>query len=566
MPVNTAVLPGDEINRKNESVAKLRDYLDDHTLRRIQNAFSAVAGRAVSICGADGDPLLAVERDPAKWQSSLEGPPAAARKLRPAKSVPANPIGEMQAPILLDDEVVGFLLLVPESPGKTPRSDRPKAIALQNLLLLMAKVLTRLCLDNIELHRRVEQLTALQQVMSEITGVQELEDVLDAVIRTTVEVMKAKAGSIRLLSGDGSELVVHSVHSARPQYLDQKPIPLSESPLDQEVLNGREPVYVADMTKDPRVIYGEEAKREGLVAGLCAPIVFRKERQGVLRVFMGERHPFDWFERQLFQTIADSAAAAIANARLYAEAAQSWEIKRQIATAGVVQKRMIPRKPPKLEGFDLHARYIPSQELAGDFYDFIHLAEGNLGIAICDVVGKGVRASLLMASIRASLRAHAMNVYQISDVLNRVNRDLCADTLSSDFATLFYGILNTKTREFTYACAGHMPPILIRHGEVCHLEAQGGLLGIMPGMEYPHDTIRLEPGDVVLAYTDGISEALNFHNEPYGRERIEKALLSAVEEGYSAEAIVAYCLWDLRRFAGLHRRDDDRTLIAVKAL
>ena len=147
------------------------------------------------------------------------------------------------------------------------------------------------------------------------------------------------------------------------------------------------------------------------------------------------------FEVSLLQAIAAQAAAAIVNARLDEEAARAWTMRRQLRLAGEVQRQMIPANPPQIDGLDIAATYVPCFELAGDFYDFIDLPPDNTGIAVCDVVGKGVRASLLMASIRATLRAHAAYLYSMSEIVGNVNRSLCADTQIGDFATMFYGVI-----------------------------------------------------------------------------------------------------------------------------
>ncbi len=209
---------------------------------------------------------------------------------------------------------------------------------------------------------------------------------------------------------------------------------------------------------------------------------------------------------------------------------------------------------------------MPHKELAGDFFDFIDLGKDSTGLAVCDVVGKGLRASLLMASIRASLRAHASHVYDLSDVLQRVNQDMCEGTVVGDFATMFYGVVNAKNRELVYCGAGHLPPILVRDGKAQDLQARGGVIGMSSDMDYPADTLALEAGDVILVYTDGLSEAMNFDDEMYGRARIADALEVAVAQSYPAESIIRHCLWDLRRFAGLRGRLDDLTLIAIKVL
>jgi sigma-B regulation protein RsbU (phosphoserine phosphatase) len=232
--------------------------------------------------------------------------------------------------------------------------------------------------------------------------------------------------------------------------------------------------------------------------------------------------------------------------------------------AGVVQRRMIPQAPREVPGYDIAAIYIPTQQLSGDFYDFIRLPEENLGVAICDVVGKGVRASLLMASIRASLRGHAMNVYEMSLVLDKVNRDLCADTTVSDFASLFYGVLDLHDSKLTYANAGHCPPMLFRGGTVRELESSGMLLGVDPDAHYRYEWINTEPGDVILMYTDGLAEALNFDEEAFGTARIQAAAWEAIEQDWSADRTARHVVWTMRRFAGLQTRFDDITMLVIK--
>ncbi len=520
-------------------VAVLTDYLPEQTLRNVQDAFSAVAGQAVVICAPDGKPIL------------------------DARLAVRYPI---DIPIELDGETIGRVRTSKPVQG----SHMGQAMVLQpfhgKLLKLMANVLIEFCRGTMNRRRRIRQLSALHRMMATFNGPHELQDILDSVTQTVGRTMKSKACAIRLLDPNGKELIVRAVHSRAPQYLDKSSIKLSESLLDQEILSSEQPLYVKDMRTDPRVLDRAAAKHEGLVSALCAPLIYKKKRLGVLRVYSGEPRTFDWFERQMLQTIAGGAAAAIAGNRLYNEASKSFKMKRQLATAGIVQRRMVPQHSPNLAGFDISSIYVPHQELAGDFFDFIALPEDNTGIVICDVVGKGVRASLLMASIRASLRAHASHVYEMSEVLGCVNNDLCAGTVSGDFATMFYGVLNSKSKRLTYCCAGHLPPILLRGGKARDLKARGGLLGLMSDMNYPVDFVDLKSGDIVFAYTDGLTEATNFKDEMYGRARVVEALKFAASQGYSADSIIRYCVWDMRRFAGLKHRLDDLTLIAIKVL
>lgn len=535
-------------------MADLKDYLSNPLLEHLQDAFSAVLGAPVCICSPDGEPLIDAP-DPADWDRALPS-----GRTRTVRQMPASQAGAVDVPVLIDGMVAGRVCMDPEAEASR------RLVDTETMLRLMSCVIGRLCDSATRLHNRVVQLLTLFRVLEKLNEQTGSQEILDAVTQIVMEAMTAKACSIRLLSEDGQELRIQAVRSFSPQYLDTRPIPLSESPLDQEILASDEPVYVADMASDPRVHNREQVRREGVVSALCARMAHKDTVIGTLRVFMGVEHEFDWFDRQLLMAIASAAAAAILNVRLHAEAETAETIRRQLAMAGEVQRRMIPQDDPTIPGLDIYAFYEPSYQLAGDFYDYIDLPEDNLGLAICDVVGKGVRASLMMAFLRASLRAHAMNVYDISQILTLVNRDMCAGTAMNDFATLFYGVLDARAKRMTYCCGGHIPPVIVRDGQICRLKARGGVVGVVPEMTFPQDIVELQSGDVLLAYTDGLSEALSFDEEEYGHERIEQALLYATSQGYSAQGIARYCVWDMSRFAGLHMRRDDLTVIAIRIL
>jgi len=533
-------------------VANLTDYLDVQTLQQLQDSFTAMARVPLRICDAAGTPLT-----PERSETTGTLPPV------PDGIAPDHPASHdldvCEAPILLDGHVTGRIMM--ESDGQFDHDGRGPW-----LLSLMAAMIGRLTDRESLLRERVEQLATLYRLTAEFTAVNDLQAVLDSVAKTVVDVIKAKGCLIRLLSDDHQELNLKAVHNLSPGYLNKGPILVSKSQIDQTVLTSGESVYIPDEQNDPRVLYPVAARDEGIVSALVVPMFYKGHPEGVIRVYMGQLHEFDWFEIQLIQAIAAQGAAALVNARLYAEAVQSAAIKRQLALAGDVQRHMIPRQPPHLTGFDCGALYVPCFELGGDFYDFIDLPPDNMGVAICDVAGKGVRASLLMASIRASLRAHATNIYGMEHVLSRVNRDLCDDKLTSDFATLFYGVLDYRTRRFTYANAGHPPPLLLRGDTIQRLATGGGVLGIEPNFRWRFNVTTLQRGDVFLAYTDGLNEAMNFHDEEFGCDRVETALRTAVQAGYNADGIVKHVLWEMHHFTGLQTRADDLTMVAIRVL
>ncbi len=524
-------------------MAAITDYLDPGALRELQEAYSAACGWRILICDGEGRPLV---------DSPVPSPEA------------RSPEVLFQAPVLVDDEPLARVLLLDRSEaGKLTEDDRQWLARFTNLT---ADMVSRLAMSQKHLRNRAAELATLYRLTAEFAAQRDLHAVLDLVSKTVVNVFDAKACTIRLLSEDRTELIIMAAANLSPEYLNKGPILLSESKIDKMVLDQHQPVYIADERTDPRVLYPAEAKREGIASALCAPLIYKGRDEGVIRVYTAEVHEFDWFEISLLKAIAAQAAAAIVNARLYQEALRLANVRRQLRLAAAVQRRMIPRHPPVVEGLDIGCAYVPCFELGGDFFDFIQLPGNNLAVAVCDVAGKGVRASLLMASTRAYLHAHASNIYAMPEVLSRVNRGLCADTLSSDFATLFYGVIEVQTRRFTYANAGHPPALLIRDHQCRHLTTGGMVVGVDPEAQWDYDTFVLDSGDVIVIYTDGLSEALNFSDEAFGKQRIEAAAMEAVDLGLSAEATVRHILWKMRTFAGLQKRPDDLTLVAIKVL
>jgi len=381
---------------------------------------------------------------------------------------------------------------------------------------------------------------------------------------TMVKVTGADACSIRMLNEERTELLVLGAYGLSQDYMSKGPILLQDSVIDQEVISTGRSVYIADQRRDKRVLYKAEAKREGIVSALCAPMSYKGRVEGVVRIYTNTPHEFDWFETSLICGVSSQAATAIVNARLYVEAVDAENMRRQLRLAGEVQRRMIPPGPPKVDKLDIATIYVPCFELGGDFYDFIELSDGNLGVCVADVVGKGVRASLLMASVKAALRCEVAHVYELSGVLSAVNEYMVRYSQTADFVTMFYGVLDMPHRRLTYCSAGHEPGILVRDGEVRRLACRGSVIGLDSSLTFPQDVLDLRSGDVLAVFTDGLPEALNFRDQPFGRDRVHRAALEETDRGGSAEGIAKHMLWEMRRFAGLHTRGDDLTLLVMK--
>jgi len=584
---------------------RLVDLIDLETLQAIQNGLSELAGVAASIrdeqgrlvthpsgssrfCDLIGGPLHDNE---ACRASNYAAAAAAASKGRsaPVRYVCHAGLTQFAAAIHLDGHVLGTIVLgdLPERPlrageirdlahkfgidekelaeaaAELKPVDEPRIRSAIAFLQLLANTLTRLCWQQVVLSERIDELTLLSETSHLLSSTLDPDSVLDNIVKTMAEVMRVKACTLRLLNPSGTELVISATYGLSPSYLDKGPVLVAENPNDQAALGG-EIVTVRDMRTDPRVRYGDAARREGLVSSLSVGLVAKGEPLGTLHVYTAEPHTFTPEEIRLFRSVADQAAMTVSNAQLVEECVIARQQQRELEVAARVQERMLPAHAPNIKGYDCYGITVPSLAVGGDFHDWIPLPGNNWGIAVGDVAGKGVPGAILMASVRAALRAQAEHVYALSHVMDRVNHSLTTETEPSEFATLFYGVLDSSARRLTYSSGGHEPAILIRGGKVTRLEAGGPLLGVSEDVEYKYEAVEFQAGDTLVVFSDGAFDAANCHGERFGRTRLMESILRHAEHG--AERMAQEIQWDIRRFTGLTPQADDLTLLIVKVL
>lgn len=411
--------------------------------------------------------------------------------------------------------------------------------------------------------QRAAELTTIYNTSMMLAEARDLNAVLTRTVRLVSEVMGVKGASIRLVDLERDELRFVAVHGLSEAYLGSAPLRLSRAVIDLAAIqSGFE--QVLDLRGDPRVQFPDVLAAEGIVSLLSVAMRYKQQAIGVLRAYTSEPRRFSTPEVELMRAVASQAAAAIANARLAEESAQAEALERQVHVAADVQQRMIPPNAPQCSSLEMASAYVPCYELAGDLFDFIGLDENRIGVVIADVAGKGVPASLIMATVRAYLRASAEHLDDLPEVIGRLNRMLYHDNRPGEFVSLFYGILNGPSRTLDYVLAGHPPPLLLRDGQITPLGPGGDVvLGVVPEATFSSRRLELRQGDRLLLYTDGLDEARNFQNEFYGRERV---LESFAQPAATAEAIVQNIIWDMRRFVGIQQRTDDVTVIAVRVL
>jgi sigma-B regulation protein RsbU (phosphoserine phosphatase) len=305
-----------------------------------------------------------------------------------------------------------------------------------------------------------------------------------------------------------------------------------------------------------------EWKQAGIA--VLVPMRIHDETRGLLALgpkLSGE--PFSESDLEFLSTLGHQAMSSIENVLLVREALDKERMEEELRFARGIQQDLLPKSMPPMKGFDIAAVNVPSREIGGDYYDVLQLDETHVGFAIADVSGKGAGAALLMASLQASLRALAGTGLPIRDLVFRINNLIHRNTALDKFITFFYGVLDTEARCFVFCNAGHNPPLrMSAGGGATPLEKGGVILGMMANVSYETGEVSLDPGDRLLFYTDGISEAVNGKGEEFGTDRIT-ALLRSGADG-SASGLIEAMMDAVVRFREEAEQNDDMTLMAVK--
>ena len=236
----------------------------------------------------------------------------------------------------------------------------------------------------------------------------------------------------------------------------------------------------------------------------------------------------------------------------------------ELERAREIQQQLLPKRLPQVPGFEIAATWQPARVVGGDYFDVISLSRNKVAICIADVVGKSVSAALLMANVQATVRAFASESAPPSWVCSRVNSVLCSNIAPGKFVTFFYGVLDGERRTFRYTNAGHLPPILLKPiGASLRLENGGALLGVFPDWKYEDSLVRLDAGDRLIFFTDGITEAANRDGDEFGEDRLLAAITSA--KAHSAPNLNDLLLSSVRNFCD-SQLQDDATLVTIAAL
>src|SRR5207302_6486951 len=407
-----------------------------------------------------------------------------------------------------------------------------------------------------------------EQILSELSetvrGFVESRPLLETVAQTIAESLHVSRIAV-MLGGAGPYRPAYAMGYAQNPDVAFSPNAGTVNQLRKE----RQPerIYLNDpdswVNRDEQISSQERSNLAQLEAELLLPLAARDHLLGFIS--LGQKRseePYSGNDLRLLQSVASQTGLALENARLTAaiaeEVAQRERMNREIEIAREVQERLFPQQLPAVVGLDYCGKCRPALGVGGDYYDFLGLAQGKLGIAIGDVSGKGISAALMMASLQASLRGQALVVpSDLAKLMGNVNRLVYEASSSNRYATFFYAQYDAASHRIDYVNAGHNPPFVFKrgNGKIERLEQGGAVVGLLPEFVYEYGSIALESEDILVAYTDGISEAMNSEDEEWGEAR----MLEAIENcsGLCAAAMIEQRTTEADRFAAGGPQHDD---------
>jgi serine phosphatase RsbU (regulator of sigma subunit) len=417
------------------------------------------------------------------------------------------------------------------------------------------------------LHAALDFLARLTQVLASNT---ELQPILDWMVEKTAALLSGDEGSIRLIGPEKMDQA--------PQTIVRKPRAGLESgswetPVAMSVmgflLSRAETLSSPDLLDDPR-FPGLRTVSSRVRAVLAAPLRVQNRITGMLAVT--NRTPGRvWTpeEVQLLSIVANHSGEAIEMARLRAEAEEKRRFEeeqkryeQEFAQAREIQMSLVPSRPLVAGPWEVHGTVVPARQVGGDYFDFFPLGEHRFGVTIADVSGKGLPAAIMMSNVQASLRAFCDGELPIAEAVGRVNRSVARTVRPGRFITLFYAEVDWRQRRLRYTNAGHNYPLLRRpSGAVEELSVGGIMVGPIENAVYQLGETRFEPGDALLLYSDGLSEATDGRDREFGEARLRELWL-----GCSAKAtaeVLPFLFEEVERFRGGAAQSDDMTAVVV---
>jgi sigma-B regulation protein RsbU (phosphoserine phosphatase) len=437
----------------------------------------------------------------------------------------------------------------------------------------MGIALERARLFDLQLERRVQEQAALLEFSNQALGQLRVEDLMGYLASAVKDLLHTDACALLLTNEVPGELAFTAAVGYRTDPV-RAGIRVQADPQSSPgiVMHTLRPHLVEDLQEAPIAARPPDwLLEEGFRGHAVVPLVVEGTPLGALMMDTQEPRLIDEGELHFLQLMANQAAMAIQNAKLREEEIRRKEMEASLSVARTIQRSMLPSSPPQITGWEIAVHYRAAQQVGGDFFDFFEFSKraaqthkGSLGMVIADVADKGVPAALYMALSRTLIRTTALSGRTPAAALERANELMLRDSQAEIFLSAFFAILDTKSGRLRYTNAGHNRP-LWRHiatEEIETLSGRGTVLGVLEDIELEDRQIIIDPGDVLVFYTDGISEAFDARGDAFGVDRLSDALQRS--SGASAGDVLDGIISHIETFVGDTPQSDDLTLFVVR--
>jgi len=414
--------------------------------------------------------------------------------------------------------------------------------------------------ENRRLKRAVEELSVLNDLARAIGASLNTQEIIQTIVRRSLRAVGAEQGVITLVE-EQSEQSMKTLVRTMASSSEQEHFHFSQALLGWMHLN-RKPLVICDPRADER--FRGIPWDDSIRSLIAVPMMVKSELRGVLTVYnKKDGKPFADDDQRLLAIIAAQSGQVVENARLHEQERALMKMQEELLLAARIQTELLPHTPPVIPGYEITGKSIPAQEVGGDYYDFIPVDGNRWAFCIGDVTGKGLPASLLMANLQATLRGQTTPIAEPKTCLERSNQLLFQSTSPEKFATLFYAIINPHDHQLSYANAGHENPYLCTgRSETRRLKTGGIPLGMLPEFPFEQESVPLEENSLIVAFSDGISEAMNAHGEQFGEERI--AAVIDQHKNAPVSEIVDHLVAAVKHHAAGHPQSDDITVVVVR--
>lgn len=416
--------------------------------------------------------------------------------------------------------------------------------------------------ENQRLRHAVEELAILNEIAIAVSSTQSLNSIVNLIVNKCIKHLKVEQAVVMLLNEKDINKPFQTMIRQQDSVAGALPFRF-DAQLTGWMLKNKSPLLVNNLKEDKRFNLLEQESLN-INSLLSVPLYLKGKMLGLLTVFNKKKsRDFSPEDQKLLAIIAAQSAQVIENARLYEEEQAFFRLREEMRLAYEIQVNLLPHSSPEYEGYQISGKSIPAKDVGGDYFDFMPMENENMAFCLGDISGKGIPAALLMANLQATLRGQSILNYSSKNCITFANKLLYRNTDPNKYATLFYGILDHKNNTINYCNAGHNNPILISNDKkVTRLDVGGVVVGVMPEYPFEEASIQLNPGDLLVIFSDGITEAMNEFEEEFEEERLIKLLLEIQDR--SPDNIIESILKSIGDFTGPVEPMDDKTIVVIK--